>query len=80
MLKMTLLAAAAFTTLSLQTTVAAAQATPVSVSPANARTSNAAMSAPRLNRMIREARGFDGFAAQQPAHVWDKHTANISSY
>jgi hypothetical protein len=47
MLKMTLLAAAAFTTLSLQTTVAAAQATPVAVSPASARTSNAAMSAPR---------------------------------
>jgi hypothetical protein len=82
MLKSIMFAAVAASALTVQATAALAQATPVTASPAQSRTHDAAtgaLSSQRLNRMVREARGFEPFAAavRQPA---DQHTAHISSY
>jgi hypothetical protein len=87
MIKTIMLAAAAMSVLALHTQSASAQATPVYGSPAQAKTANDVLSAPRLNRVMRERRGFEPFAAaprayqyNQPATSWDKHTRDISAY
>jgi hypothetical protein len=84
MLKKIMFATIAASALTLQVTAASAQATAVAASPAQARTHDAvagALTDVRLNRMVREARGFEPFAAAlRPASVADKHTAYISSY
>ena len=58
-----ILAAVSVSVLALHTQSASAQATPVYGSPAQAKTSNEALSTPRLNRVLRERRGFEPFAA-----------------
>ena len=89
MFKTMMLAAVSVSVLALHTQSASAQATPVYGSPAQAKTSNEALSAPRLNRVLRERRGFEPFAAAPQAggytlpsapNTWDKHTRNVSDY
>lgn len=82
MFKSIAFAAVAASVLSLHSGSVLAQATPVAASPAQARAADLApVSKPRLDRMMRDARGFEAHAAAPaPLSVWNKHTANISSY
>ena len=90
MFKKLMLAAVSMSALALYTTAASAQATPAYSSPAQARTynetSSQALSAERLNRVVRDRRGFEPFVAaprvggfNQPT-VGDQHTGNVSDY
>lgn len=95
MIKNTMLAAVSLSVLALYPASASAQATPVYGSPAQARTydetrtydTRGAISSQRLDRMVRQGRGFEPFAAApygvpgRPAtSVWGKHTDYISDY
>ena len=87
--KKLMLAAVSMSALALYATAASAQATAVYGSPAQARTydtSSQAPSAARLDRVMRDRRGLEPFAAaprvggfNQPT-VRDHHTGYISSY
>jgi len=89
MIKKIMFAAVSMSVLALHTQSASAQATPVYSSPAQAQTFNdatGALSAPRLNRVLQERRGFEPYAAaprvnpfNQPTS-WDKHTRDVSAY
>ena len=87
--KKLMLAAASVSVLALYTTAASAQATPAYDTPAQARTyseTSDAVSGTRLNRIVRDRRGFEPFAAAPRAGefyqppVRDKHTGSVSDY
>jgi hypothetical protein len=88
MIKTIMFAGIAASVLALNVQTASAQATPVYSSPAQARTSNDALSTPRLNRVIRERRGFEPFAAAPRAYgyqvnqptTYDWHVRDVSAY
>ena len=88
--KKLMLAAVSMSALALYATAASAQATAVYSSPAQARTygetSSQAPSAARLDRVMRDRRGLEPFAAaprggwvNQPV-VGDTHTRNVRDY
>jgi hypothetical protein len=86
MVKTVMFAAVAASVLALNVQTASAQAAPVYGSPAQARTSNDALSTPRLNRVIRERRGFEPFAAAPRGYqvnqstTYDWHVRDVSPY